>query len=169
MKQNKQVKRKIGVIVFLVIIFITTYINMRGSFLEYKELGENFLSVFTTNLKYRYTIMGISFIIIYLVMYLTNRGIIKGLKVFFDEEKITMPKLPNKSISLIVATIASIIISEKFTTIGSMPHSLNNFILSVSVINSPGEFFFNTFCGCSLNKSTLAFPLVATAFSITFL
>ena len=45
--------------------------------------------------------MGISFIILSVILYLTNKGIKKGLKPFFDQEKKEMPKLPNKSITLI--------------------------------------------------------------------
>ena len=48
-------------------------------------------------------------------MFFTNRGIKKGLKVFFDEEKKEMPKLFNKSISLLIATISSIIVGIVFT------------------------------------------------------
>ena len=115
MKKKIYSKRKIGVILFVLLLIIVLYISMRGSFLEYKELGDRYISVFTTNLKYRYTIMGISFVILYLIMYFTNRGISKGLKVFFDEEKKEMPKLPNKSIALIISAIASIVISAIFT------------------------------------------------------
>lgn len=115
MKEKKHNKRKIGVVVFILLLMIIFYISMRGSFLEYKELGENFVSVFSTNLRYKYTIMGINFVILYLIMYFANRGISKGLKVFFDEEKKQMPKLPNKSLSLIVSSIVSIIIATIFT------------------------------------------------------
>ena len=48
-------------------------------------------------------------------MTFTNKGIKKGLKVFFEQEKKEMPKLPNKSINLIVSVIASIIIANILT------------------------------------------------------
>ncbi|MCI9063125.1 MAG: COG1615 family transporter, partial [Clostridia bacterium] len=112
---NKKKKRVIFVILFMIVLIIAAYINIRGSYLEYKELGENYLSVFFTNLKYKYTIMGINFVVLYIVMYFANRGIKKGLKEFFKEEKKETPKLPNKSISLIMASIASIVIATLFT------------------------------------------------------
>ena len=115
MKERKHNKRKIWVVLFILLLIITLYINMRGSYLEYKELGENFVIVFFTNIKYKYTIMGINFIILYIVMYFTNRGIVKGLKVFFDEEKKQIPKLPNKSISLIISSIVSIFVASMIT------------------------------------------------------
>ena len=42
---------------------------------------------------------------------MTNRGIKKGLKVFFDKENKKMPKLLNKSIALIVSIIVSVVVS----------------------------------------------------------
>ena len=109
MNKLKQINtRRIAVIIFLLLFISLTYINLRGSFLEYKELGENYISVFSTNLKYEYSVIVINFILLYLIMYFTGRGIKKGLKVFFDEEKKEIPRLPNKSISLVIALIASI-------------------------------------------------------------
>ena len=96
------------VIVFILIFAITSYIQVRGSYLEYLELGENYLDVFYTNLRYGYTIMAINFVILFFVIYMTNRGIKKGLKTFFDKEKKEMPKLLNKSISLVISIIVSI-------------------------------------------------------------
>lgn len=117
MKNSKHINwRRLAVIIFLLIFALGTYINLRGSYLEYKELGENYLSVYFTNLKYKYSVMLINFILLYLIMYFTGRGIKKGLKVFFEEEKKEMPKLPNKSISLVVSVIVSIVTSMYFTS-----------------------------------------------------
>lgn len=49
------------------------------------------------------------------MLYLTNRGIKKGLKPFFEKEKKTMPKLPNKSLSLVISAIASFVVSSMLT------------------------------------------------------
>ena len=45
---------------------------------------------------------------------ITNSFIKKGLKRFFEEEKIDMPKLPNKSLSLIIALIVAMITPNLF-------------------------------------------------------
>ena len=108
--------RTILVILFLVFLALGIYISVRGNYLEYKELGDSFISVYRTNAKYKYSIMGINFIIFYIIMYITNKGIRKGLSSFFKEEKKDMPKLPNKSISLFVSAIVSIIISNMLTS-----------------------------------------------------
>ena len=117
-KQENQVQKKknktrmILVILFLIIFAIGNYISLRGSYLEYKELGESYINIYQTNLKYKYIIMGINFVFLYIVMYFTNIGIKKGLKEFFNEEKKEMPKLLNKSLSLVIAAIGSVVVSN---------------------------------------------------------
>ena len=117
-KQNKKMKtRVILVLLFIALFSVISYISLRGSYLEYKELGENYTEVFFTNLKYKYTIFGINFIALYFIIYMTTRGIKKGLKSFFDKEKNEMPKVPNKSIALIkyavvIAKMTSVIIKQ---------------------------------------------------------
>ena len=111
----KESIKRIIVIIFILLFAIVSFVLTRGSFLEYKELGEKYISIFKTNLAYRYSIMAINFLVIFSIMFFTNRGIKKGLKVFFDEEKKEMPKLFNKSISLLIATISSIIVGIVFT------------------------------------------------------
>ena len=112
-KTKKKSKiRMILVILFILIFAITSYIQIRGSYLEYLELGENYLNVFYTNIIYRYALMAINFVILFFVIYMTNRGIKKGLKPFFDKEEKEMPKLLNKSISLVISIIVSVIVSN---------------------------------------------------------
>jgi len=66
-KLKKNIKRII-VIAFLIIYILATIISLKGSYLEYKELGENYLEVFFTNTKYKYTIFGANFFFLFLVM-----------------------------------------------------------------------------------------------------
>ena len=116
MKKNKIFTiRRMMVVIFLIIFFILTYVNFRGSYLEYKELGENYLHTFLTKQKYQYIVMVVNFVFVYFVMYFSCKKIKKGLKTFFEEEKMEMPKLPNKSIALVVSAIESIFIGMKFT------------------------------------------------------
>ena len=116
MKKNKILTiRRIAVTIFLIIFAAIAYINFRGSYLEYQELGENYLHTFLTKQKFQYIVMGVNFIFIFLVMYFTGRSIKKGLKVFFEQEKKEMPRLPNKSIAIVVALIESLFVGAKFT------------------------------------------------------
>lgn len=111
-KKGKSKTRMILVILFLLIFAGISYIQLRGSFLEYKELGEQYINIFYTNMSYKYSIMAINFVILYLMIYFTNRGIKKGLKPFFEKENKPMPKLLNKSLALVISAIVSIIVSE---------------------------------------------------------
>lgn len=104
--------RAIIVIAFIAIYALGTYVSLRGQYLEYVELGEQYVEKFFTDIKYKYSIMGITFVLLSIILYFTNRGIKKGLKPFFEQEKREVPKLPNKSITLIVAAIASVIVSN---------------------------------------------------------
>ena len=113
-KKEKSKTRKWLVILFLILYALINYIQLRGSYLEYMELGEQYINVFKTNLIYRYSIMAVNFVILYFIIYMTNRGIKKGLKPFFAKEKKTMPKLLNKSLALVISAIVSVIISSIF-------------------------------------------------------
>ena len=113
--KNGKKLRNILVLLFLVLFCVVSYIELRGSYLEYLELGEKYISVFKTNLIYRYGIMGICFAILYFTIYFTNRGIKKGLKPFFEREKKELPKLPNKSLALVISAIVSFIVSASLT------------------------------------------------------
>lgn len=104
--------RKKIVLAFLVVVFIIAYVTFRGEYLETLELGEQYLNIFWQNLNYRFTTFGICFIILYLLIYITNLGIKKGLEPFFEEEKKPMPKMPNKSIAFVFAIIISFIITN---------------------------------------------------------
>ena len=116
MEKNKlkigKATRAIIVIAFIVIYLLFTYVSLRGQYLEYLELGEQYVEKFLIDIKYKYIIMGISFAFLSIILYFTNIGIKKGLKPFFKQENKEMPKLPNKSITLIISAIISVIISN---------------------------------------------------------
>lgn len=108
-------KRVIFVILFIIAFAIYTYINVRGEYLQVLGIGNKYVQIFKTNLKQKIYVFAISFVIIYLLTYITTLLIKKGLKKFFEDEKKEIPKLPNKSISLAFATIAAIIFSGILT------------------------------------------------------
>ena len=113
-KKEKKIKiRVILVLVFLALFSIFMYISYRGQFLEMVEIGQNYKEVLKTNLKYQYGTMFVNFVILFFAIYFTNRGIKKGLKDFFEQEKKDIPKLPNKSVALIISAILSVILSMK--------------------------------------------------------
>lgn len=113
-KKEKSKTRMILVILFLIIFATISYIQLRGSYLEYKELGKQYIPIFYTNMLYKYSIMAINFVVLYFMIYFTNKGIKKGLKPFFEKENKPMPKLLNKSVALVIAAITSIVVAACF-------------------------------------------------------
>ena len=73
-KQNKKMKtRVILVLLFIALFSVISYISLRGSYLEYKELGENYLQTFLTKEKYYYCVLISNFALVYLIMYFSKR------------------------------------------------------------------------------------------------
>ena len=99
-----------GIIVFLIILItiIITFVSNRSDYLRIKEIGENYKSIFFTNFYAKTAVFLFSFFIVYILVYINNKMIKKGMNKFFEEEKRIIPKLPNKSISLIFGLIAGL-------------------------------------------------------------
>jgi len=104
----------ISVITFIILFAIYSYISYRAEYLQILEIGEQYLSVFHTNNEYKIKMFLGSFLVLFVIISITNRSIKKGLKVFFDDEKKEMPKLPNKSIAFILSAIGSVILTAVF-------------------------------------------------------
>ena len=66
--KKKSKVRMILVIIFILLFAIIMYVQARGSYLEYLELGENYVQVFWTNILYRYAIMAINFVFLFFVI-----------------------------------------------------------------------------------------------------
>ena len=124
MEENKnkklQKKNNLALIKFLIVFFVLIFvvlgncISLRGEYLSIKEINSNYLDIFFKNLKIEYSIFGINFIIVFILFFITNLIIKKGLKPFFEDEKKDIPKLPNKSISFIIAIITSFVAKYLF-------------------------------------------------------
>mgnify|MGYP004521812159 CR=1 FL=1 len=111
-KMKKSKKRIFIVLLFVAIIAIALTIMFRSAYLEKLEIGEQYISVFWTNFQYKTISLVTTFVLIFAAIYSTNKRIYSGLKDFYEDEKKEMPKLPNKSISLIIATLVSMATSE---------------------------------------------------------
>ncbi len=141
--QTKKSKtRMILVLLFIGVFAIISYVSLRGSYLEYIELGEKYIKIFETNLVYKYSIMSINFVILYFIIYMTNRGIKKGLKPFFEKENKQMPKILNKSLALVISVITSIIASSIFTQKIMILMNSTSFGIQDSIFNMDLSYFF---------------------------
>lgn len=117
-KKNKYTVRILIVIISLLIYGLFNYVSLRGEYLSIKGISDNYLDIFITNMRYKYMVTFVNFIVIYLLVYITNKFIKKGLKKFFDDEKRQVPKLPNKTFAFIIGLIGSVlggnILTEKY-------------------------------------------------------
>ena len=109
MKKSK--KRMFIVLLFLAVITIGLTIMFRSSYLEMLEIGDNYISVFWKNFKYKTISIVSTFIFVFAAIYITNKRISSGLKQFYEDEKKKMQKLPNKSISFIISAMVSLVTS----------------------------------------------------------
>ncbi len=132
-KKTKEVKKKTSkvrkILVLLVILAfaLITGISLRAEYLNYLEIGEEYVSVLYQKIQNKYIVLGVAFVASYIFIYVLNKFISKGLKKFFDEEKKEMPKLPNKSISLVIALLAGIFASNMLAD-------------KLAIFNNAGEF-----------------------------
>ncbi len=115
-KDNINKVKKLGpktILVFLVIAIFTicTAISLRAQYLNIIEINEKYIDVFYKKIQNQYTVFGVAVVIIYLFTYILNKFTRKGLKRFFEEEKKEMPKLPNKSLSIVIAIIGGVVAS----------------------------------------------------------
>lgn len=115
MKNNKAKKIwYIGVIIFVLISLAYAGITYRAGYLQTLEIGEEYLSAFEQKNEYVIKLFTFSFIVIFMLVFITTNLIKRGLKDFFDDEKKEMPKLLNKSLALVIAIISSFIITSAF-------------------------------------------------------
>ena len=121
---KKVTKRKISVrtivvLLAIVIFAFASYISYRSSYLNFISVGENYEVIFNQKAENKARIFTISAVTIFFYVLINTAFIKKGLKKFFEDEKKEFPKLPGKSISLILAliggTIASVMLSDKYS------------------------------------------------------
>lgn len=105
--------RMIIVLIVLALFIITELITNRAEYLKIKEIGSSYTSIFFTNFYMKYIVFGISFLVAYILFYINNKIIRRGMKHFFAKEGREVLKLPNKSVSLIMGLISGIC-SSKF-------------------------------------------------------
>lgn len=143
-KEKKRTKVRTWIVfVFVIITAIYMLVNIRGGYLNALELGSNYIDVFEKNLMYRIIVMTVNFIIVFVSIYITNKIIKKGLKKFFEEDKLSIPKLPNKSIALIIGVLISIVISPMFLEKVMLAFNVAWFGISDPIFNLDiGYFFF---------------------------
>ncbi len=111
--------RVIVVLLAIVVFAVGSYIAHRANYLNVISVGEEYETIFNQKADNRIRIFSVASISIFFYVLINTAFIKKGLKKFFEEEKKEFPKLPGKSVSLILAliggTIATIMLADKYS------------------------------------------------------
>ena len=141
-KKSKVSTRFLLVVLVLLLFVLGNIISLRGKYLAIAEINSNYLDdVFFNNLKLEYTIFGVNFVVIFLLFYITNFLIRKGLKPFFKDDNIKMPKLPNKSIAFIIAIITSFVAKYIFSQKYMLLSNISWFGINDPVFNNDISYY----------------------------
>ena len=111
----KNQKRVTFVICLLFIFSLYMYITVRGDYLQILGIGQEYIEIFKNNLIQKTIVFIIGFALMFTSASITTLFIKRGLKKFFEEDKKEIPKLPNKSISLLFGIIAGIFFTHTIT------------------------------------------------------
>lgn len=111
----KNKKRKIFVTLLLIIFSLIMYVSLRGEYLHILGIGEEYVKIFQENLRQKIIVFACAFFMVYIATYITTLIIKKGLKRFFEEDKKEMPKIPNKSISLLFGMAGGLFVTNTIT------------------------------------------------------
>ena len=65
MKKTNYKARVILVLVFIALVVIFLFVNLRGKYLNILEIGQNYINVFWQNIEYQYKVMGVNFIFLF--------------------------------------------------------------------------------------------------------
>lgn len=111
-KNKKGVRLRTVFVTLAIIIFaLASLVVYRAEYLKVSEIGEDYVTIFEQKVNNVKSVAVTAFLVTYIVTYISNIFIKKGLKKFFDEEKKEMPKLPNKSTAFILALVSSVLCS----------------------------------------------------------
>ena len=136
--------RMILVVIFILIYAIFNYCNIRGEYLYNLELGPQYVEKFMQTLEYNVIIFCISFIFLFLLFFIITIFIKKGLKKFFIEEKKDMPKLPNKSLALVISAILTILVVPEISSKIILAINATSFEITDQIFNTDiGYYIFN--------------------------
>ena len=108
--------RMILVIVFILFYAIFNYFNIRTEYLYNLDLGTQYVEKFMQSLQYKTVVFGMNFLLLFIIFYIVISFVKRGLKKFCIEEKVDMPKLPNKSLALVISAIITIVVVPELSS-----------------------------------------------------
>ena len=112
---NKSIKLKtLAMIILLIAVLVYAaygYINLKIQYLEYKEIGDNFVDIFWTNLKIQAIIFIVTFVVTFIVFYITNIFIKRGIKNICERQDSKYVRTPNKSLAVVISLLLAVMFS----------------------------------------------------------
>jgi hypothetical protein len=106
-KHTSKIRRRL-VLLVLVVTAVLMFVSNRATYLKIKSIGEGYTSIFFKNFYLKAGMFLVSFFVTYLTFFINNKMIKRGMKQLFDKENRKMPKLPNKSLSLVFGLLAGV-------------------------------------------------------------
>ena len=104
-------KFRFFIVTALILIFtIYSAIIIRADYINALEINEKYTSIVDYNVRVKHIIAVVSFVLIFLIVFINNLFIKGGLKKFFDEDRVEMPKLMNKTFATFFGLLGGIII-----------------------------------------------------------
>lgn len=114
-KTKRSLKSRIVPIAVIVaaIILLIAAAEIYLEILQLDEIG-GFSSVYLTNLLYRAIAFVVGFIVVFALVYITNRFIIRNMNGYLKKLELPAKKLPNRTFALIAAFFGALICKEMF-------------------------------------------------------
>ena len=112
-KKSTKGKLVLAAIIVIAIILLIAAISIYLEIIQLNEIG-NFSGIYLINLVYKAIAFAAGFIIIFALVTLTNRFIIKNMNSWFKKQEIPKKRMPNLILSTIVAFFGALICKELF-------------------------------------------------------
>ncbi|HEX9058618.1 MAG TPA: UPF0182 family protein [Clostridia bacterium] len=116
-KENMKKRLKKNVIALsLIFVFVVSAIASILIYLDIIQLNEigNYGKIYTTNLFYQGIFGVVSFILMFVMLFITNIFIIKNIKDYFNKNSLPKVKLPNFSISILISLAGAFLTRDVF-------------------------------------------------------
>ena len=91
-KIKKFISRRLIVILFFVLAGAVFLISARGEYLQYKEIGEQYVSIFFKNLRTKYIVFFVAFICSYLIIFVSKENYLYNTGSFSNNQRFVAPE-----------------------------------------------------------------------------
>ena len=114
-KTKKSLKGKfvLAAVIVIAVILLIAAISIYLEIIQLNEIG-NYSGIYLINLVYKAIAFAAGFILIFALVTLTNRFIIKNMNSWFKKQELPQKRLPNLILSTIVAFFGALICKELF-------------------------------------------------------